>query len=333
MDIGNAAYTEFDMSPDVISYMAENPELLDCQMGLIHSHNNMATFFSGTDQDTLREEGNDRVNFVSLIVNNAGNYTAAITRKKVITQKVEECTNYEFFNEGIKSECDEYEVKDEVIEWCYLKVDKKEYTFDDMHARLEEIRERKRRQAAKAPVKVVNYESHPQAIKCSKILKTGISEDPTLFDDLPEEIPGALAFSEDIDTSFANTTFMDLPFGKVKFNEDTVKAFVRQIILGSVLISSKSKIDLNDWVKKMPEIYRNRFGDDVSNQSSFDCWAESLIEYLIWDVTDPVLEKKGYDMDEIAGFLAYDIIQMLLKLPQNKYIKVFIEKLKKYIEL
>ena len=36
MDIGTAAYTEFDMSPDVISYMADNPELLDCQMGLIH---------------------------------------------------------------------------------------------------------------------------------------------------------------------------------------------------------------------------------------------------------------------------------------------------------
>ena len=42
MDIGTAAYTEFDMSPDVISYMTNNPELLDCQMGLIHSHNQMA---------------------------------------------------------------------------------------------------------------------------------------------------------------------------------------------------------------------------------------------------------------------------------------------------
>lgn len=36
MDIGTAAYTEFDMSPDVISYMTEHSELLDCQMGLIH---------------------------------------------------------------------------------------------------------------------------------------------------------------------------------------------------------------------------------------------------------------------------------------------------------
>lgn len=45
MDIGTATYTEFDMSPDVISYMTDNPELLDCQMGLIHSHNNMSKEF------------------------------------------------------------------------------------------------------------------------------------------------------------------------------------------------------------------------------------------------------------------------------------------------
>lgn len=42
MDIGSQDYTEFDMSPDVISYMCDNTELLDMQMGLIHSHNNMS---------------------------------------------------------------------------------------------------------------------------------------------------------------------------------------------------------------------------------------------------------------------------------------------------
>lgn len=42
MDIGSSTYTEFDMSPDVIAYMTEHPELLDCQCGLFHSHNSMA---------------------------------------------------------------------------------------------------------------------------------------------------------------------------------------------------------------------------------------------------------------------------------------------------
>lgn len=42
MNVGSAAYTEFDMNPEVIQYMAENPELLDYNMGLIHSHNKMS---------------------------------------------------------------------------------------------------------------------------------------------------------------------------------------------------------------------------------------------------------------------------------------------------
>lgn len=45
MDIGSQTYTEFDMSPDVVAYMTDHPELLNCQMGLIHSHNNMAKQF------------------------------------------------------------------------------------------------------------------------------------------------------------------------------------------------------------------------------------------------------------------------------------------------
>lgn len=36
LDVGSSAYTEFNMSPKVISYMTENPFLLDCQMALVH---------------------------------------------------------------------------------------------------------------------------------------------------------------------------------------------------------------------------------------------------------------------------------------------------------
>lgn len=44
------------------------------------------TFFSGTDIATLQSEGNSRNNFVSLIVNNKGLYSAAITRKITLNQ-------------------------------------------------------------------------------------------------------------------------------------------------------------------------------------------------------------------------------------------------------
>ena len=80
MNIGSTGYTEFDVNEDIITYMTMH-DLLDCQMGLIHSHHAMETFFSGTDERTLYEEGKDRINFLSLIVNNAGTYNARITEK------------------------------------------------------------------------------------------------------------------------------------------------------------------------------------------------------------------------------------------------------------
>ena len=95
MDIGSSAYTEFEMSPEVATYMVENPELLDCKMGLIHSHQSFGTFFSGTDTATLQSEGKHRNHFLSLIINNAGVYTAAITRKKIVKKDIVEMPRLE----------------------------------------------------------------------------------------------------------------------------------------------------------------------------------------------------------------------------------------------
>lgn len=82
MDIGSGAYTEFDDSKDVVSYRVEHEKLLssDVYEGLIHSHNQMAAFFSGTDMSTLTKEGERTNHFLSLIVNNDGKYCAKITR-------------------------------------------------------------------------------------------------------------------------------------------------------------------------------------------------------------------------------------------------------------
>ena len=104
-NIGNSTYTEFQNDTSLAKYMADNM-LFNCQMGLIHSHNNMATFFSGTDLQTLKEEGIANNHFVSLIVNNAGEYTAAITRN-VISHKNLKVTGTEdieyntFYNDKI----------------------------------------------------------------------------------------------------------------------------------------------------------------------------------------------------------------------------------------
>lgn len=333
MDIGTQAYTEFDMNPDVISYMCENPELLDCQMGLIHSHNNMSTFFSGTDTATLKEEGRDRNNFVSLIVNNAGTYTAAITRR-VKSKQVKESVSYEFFGDGEKQDTKEYVSDADEIEWFYLKIEKEgeNYSFPDMAARLEEIKQAKAEKAEKAkkaqtptyqgdykPVIANSYgtKAGPANLVKKEANKPKVVQ-PTLFDDADD-----LPFEEGY----------DIPCGQVSFDKVTLKSLVLQLITGSIIISNDSKIDISKWAKSMPTLYEKRFGKGKVGMNNFKIWAETYAEYLTWYITDEKLEELGFDNTEICATCAHDMIEELTKLPENDYIKGYIDALQKYLIL
>lgn len=330
MDIGTQAYTEFDMNPDVIAYMCENPELLDCQMGLIHSHNNMSTFFSGTDTATLKEEGRDRNNFVSLIVNNAGSYTAAITRR-IKSKQVKESVSYEFFGDGEKHDTKEYVSDADEIEWFYLKIEKEDenYSFPDMAARLEEIKQAKAEKVKKAqtPVYQGSYKSViansygtktdpanlvKKETKRPKVVQTSLFDD---VDDLPFEVG------------------YDIPYGQVTFDKVTLKSLVLQLITGSIIISNDSKIDITKWAKSMPALYEKRFGKGKEGMKNFKMWADTYAEYLTWYVTDEKLEELGFDETEICAICAHDMIEELTKLPENDYIKGYIDALQKYLIL
>lgn len=333
MDIGTQAYTEFDMNPDVISYMCENPELLDCQMGLIHSHNNMSTFFSGTDTATLKEEGRDRNNFVSLIVNNAGTYTAAITRR-VKSKQVKESVSYEFFGDGEKQDTKEYVSDADEIEWFYLKIEKEgeNYSFPDMAARLEEIKQAKAEKAEKAKkaqtptyqgdYKPVIANSYGTKAGLANLVKKEANEpkvvQPTLFDDVDD-----LPFGEEY----------DMPYGQVSFDKVTLKSLVLQLITGSIIISNDSKIDITKWAKSMPALYEKRFGKGKVGMDNFKIWTETYAEYLTWYITDEKLEELGFDNTEICAICAHDMIEELTKLPENDYIKGYIDALQKYLIL
>lgn len=333
MDIGTQAYTEFDMNPDVIAYMCENSELLDCQMGLIHSHNNMSTFFSGTDTATLKEEGMDRNNFVSLIVNNAGTYTAAITRR-IKSKQVKESVSYEFFGNDEKHDTKEYVSSVDEIEWFYLKIEKEgeNYSFPDMAARLEEIKQAKAEKAEKAkkaqtPVYQGGYKP---VIANSYGTKAGPANLVKKEDNKPKVVQPTLFDNVD-DLPFEDG--YEIPYGQVTFDKATIKSLVFQLITGSIIISSDSKIDLAKWAKSMPALYEKRFGKGKAGMSNFKIWAETYTEYLTWYITDEKLEELGFDETEICAICAHDMIEELTKLPENDYIKGYIDALQKYLVL
>lgn len=301
MDIGTATYTEFDMSPEVISYMTGHEELLDCQIGLIHSHGRLNTFFSGTDTETLREEGTDRNNFVSLIVNNAGTYTAAITRK-INSRHIKESVSYEFFGEGVKSNTAEYTNNEEEIEWFYMKIVKEEggYSFSEIDSRLTEIKSKKNRAAL-----------------ANSTNSTSIITPPKIIPDLNKPVQGTL---------FDDTLPNNLPF-----NRNIVKSLVKQLVTCSIILPNESKIDVNKWASNGAALFEGRFGKGEAGLERFREWAECYLEFLTWTVDDPALKASGCDRSEIQAIYSEALIDALNELPKNKYINIYIEELEKYL--
>ena len=112
MNKGTKAYTEYDLDDDLIDYRMSNPQSLAWKIGMVHSHNSMASYFSGTDMSELNDNSEFHNYYLSLIVNNFEEMVAKVA-----------------FRGNIKS----YQCKDEVgKDWnLNLKVNRQVmFTFD-----------------------------------------------------------------------------------------------------------------------------------------------------------------------------------------------------------
>ena len=324
MDIGSTTYTEFAMSPDVISYMAQKPELLDYKMGLIHSHNNMSTFFSGTDMATLEEEGNERNHFVSLIVNNAGKYTAAITRKIKYTSL--RSLSYEGFNGTVNT--GQETVEGEEIEYFNLEIAFEGPQTNEMKEiadRLAEIKEAKKKTPTVVTTTNVykNYEdtgSWASKNSLNKDLTTYVPKQPSLFD-----------WEEEDKSTYRGAGFGSTPVVQESKQQDKPKSLntladeiVAQLVTGNVTCTTIEGSNKDRILSNMEKRFDARFGKDEG--LLFDYWATDYIEFLTWYCID--------DTEALAPeVLAETVAKKLQKLPvKNKYIDKYVELLVSYGE-
>ena len=312
MDEGTGGYTEYNMSPDVVSYMCDHPELLDegIYQGLIHSHNRMPTFFSGTDTGTLSAEGNDMNHFVSLIVNNEGKYTAAVTRRFKATQTIVEDYSYPTWGGiEIKGQAS-YPSENECIEYFFLDIDKATNSFEnEMLSRIKEIRETK---IAKSQVQ--------------RTLGGGIYIPPSQYmgKKEPDFKPKVGDYSIQVKAPSANIAKQtELPFeedepypyGIIHADEEVVDSLVKQIVTSSVIIPNNSQVDIKKWAANMDKLYKARF-DTVKKIND----------------TDPMIDPAvTTDITEMAALLAYDVREKLEKLPKSPWLDVYIKMLDDYI--
>lgn len=327
MDIGNGAYTEYTVSPDVATYMMEH-ELFDCYQGHIHSHHNMSTFFSGTDTQELLDGGMDSNHFVSLIVNNAGKYTAGITRKVKSIKSINESYTYPTWNDEEKSGSMEYQTESEYMQWFNLEVEiqDKVNPFEiEMLERIKELKDIKSKRTYKGNnatgsfVPVGKYSPSPSLSSYNApVYGTAV---PAWSK--PKETPkqAELPFKKEEEEEI-----IDIPYGIVTFDEELLNSVLKQLITLSIIIPHESNIDLNKWVNSMEKLYDKRFNSMVE----FEAFATNYIDFLINYTEDPVLlERIG--VTEMSAILAYDLTIKLEAMPRNKYIKCFIGLLDDYI--
>lgn len=74
MDLGSAAYTEFDMTSNYMEYWMDIDPEFEMQYCLLHSHTKMKTFYSGTDQRVFEETAELYNFFPSIVVNHYSDF-------------------------------------------------------------------------------------------------------------------------------------------------------------------------------------------------------------------------------------------------------------------
>ena len=331
-DVGEAAYTEFQNDVELAGYMASH-ELWDCYTGLMHSHQNFSAFFSGTDIATLKDEGKDTNHFVSLIINNAGKYCAAITRKvssKVSGTKV---IAYNSFDDVHVEEASMEFTRDEsYIEYYPLNVIMPEAVpKSELELRLEEVRKNARSFInRKYSNSVYTPFNNPNTIPLGAISsidkvkasdsesKEGKGKQLQLFTDKE--------MGKEVEVEEAEEV-VDIPYDKVHINPNIVFDSVTQIITGDLFSIYKQNIDINKWATNMESLYTKRFGSPENEDFAY--WVDSLLDFLVGEVNDNKLIENGEDY--MWAIWAYDVMVELEKFPKNKYLEVFSKALERWL--
>lgn len=332
MDLGNATFTEFKMNEDVAAYMAENIDLFYCELQLVHSHHQMPTTPSSTDLNTLREEGNDRNCFVSLIVNNAGTYYAAITRKIQTKSEISIKrlgTSYEFFGDGSKTvKQEEAEpitkvIDKEVIEYFDLDIERHEVpnTLSYLDDRFEEITQNKRK---------VSQESKPFI---HPILNTSDNNFTDWFSN--EEKSENLPFTNPKET-LTEEEKGKLDDAELDWQPDPNKIHkaLCHIITCNFILNTE-KFNLRQWIRDyMVKVYNRIFCSKNSLfDNPFEEWADFSIQFTLdhfntEDVPGVLLE----DIDMFYSIIAQALMMELEEFKNaNKYINSYYSRLEKYL--
>lgn len=337
MDLGTSGWTEFHMSEDVSSYMADHIELFECQTGLVHSHHSMGAFFSGQDNLMLQQEGNDTNCFLSLVVDTRGTYVARITRHVSCKSEVTVRTlnsSYNFFGEGAKSlnplssETAKVIEKDS-IEYFDLQVERHsvDNPLDYLDARFLEIEKKKQSASKSSTVPTPKYERPWEGSSNDRswdidnssffsYLHQKPSPEPSLFDSASKSSSPSQSWSWTPDPKKVH------------------KAVVT--ILTCNFIINPDKFNLKHWVTTfMSKVYKNLFESsdfhsDECFPSAFCEWRDFILQFTL-DYFDYTGAPDTDDFEAPASAVAKAISDELSEyIDVNPYVQSYCDTLSAY---
>lgn len=307
LDKGTSGFTKYEFGLPVINFMEKHGAMeKDWLIGHIHSHNNMAVFFSGTDQDELRDNAPNHRFYFSIIVNNRGDIEAKVA---VHSSTVVENENIEY--SAVNAKGDKYTITNEKLELPKELL----YTYD---CNIEREANTEITEDFKDLVK--NIKSH--VVESSPRQKWGKynQEDHEIsrFQDLGDD-------DDDDDNTATNKSSKNFtPLSRKPVNKLTIKDFCP-----SLLTCGFQNVDqgLDTYEKQLKYIVDNEL-DYVTSPT------------YIENALDVFIEESFYDFNSFPSFTLESILtnlrsaeKKLEKKNEIDYLKDIIEAVKKFYSL
>lgn len=298
MDQGNGVHTEFDLdAPEITRYMVMEGLINHC-MGLIHSHNRMKAFFSGEDADTLVTHGQNMHNFVSLVVNNEGNYVARLTRQvnfKGLEEKIVSGTflspvfNTDDMEKDTYSHKESSRINQMFIEYVDLDIVKHQANITAIHNTIERFGEVNSKCSYQKPVELKGYPIVPIPKFDKEEGKQG-----SLFDNLDDEETEDIEIPKDIIKELEKIPWKALGYDN----------WITQLLYGSPF-ANYTGFDKNS-IAFLNRVYKKRFKNDMD----FAMWFEAWVDYLIPEFNIPISKQSEVlDSEEALIYQTYMFIK------------------------
>lgn len=277
MDTGDTTTTEFYLDEgNTAAYIADH-ELWNCQVGLVHSHHSLATFFSGQDTSMLKQEGANRNHFLSLIVNNAGTYSAKLTSREVVEQQTICVSKGKSFNDVGYEQKEESSQTYTIVSTYDLTIIKETADCEDYEELMGIIEECNKRKIERKEREKKERESFAHSTRNAIIGSDFDLDSHTNYSEV--DIQQRLEFEEDEQLLFDSDDIPTTPL-----TDDEVAFFGNQILRLSLIPTYHKNI--KEFVDNLEDLVSKRFESFVEYEVAMSMVCDYIIDNEILNALD-----------------------------------------------